>query len=261
MATTAILEQLFNASDVAVVGNFTGSNSTVAVAAVGANSPIVGLILNLFIGIALGANVVIATAIGRGDHETVGRAVHTAILMALGVCGIRIFWVQAVFPRHADFQTLMLVYPLSLFVTAVLMLGALIVCPPHNPDEKTREKGAFRMNTDFVTLNNGVSMPRIGYGVFRMTDAAACEEAVVQAIQSGYRLIDTAAAYENEEAVGRGIQMQAWSPLAAGQGKLFENETLCAIANAHGKSVAQVVLRWLVQRNIVPLVKSANPSA
>ena len=44
------------------------------------------------------------------------------------------------------------------------------------------------MNNDFVTLNNGVTMPRIGYGVFRMTDAAACEEAVVQAIQSGYRL-------------------------------------------------------------------------
>ena len=62
------------------------------------------------------------------------------------------------------------------------------------------------MNNDFVTLNNGVTMPRIGYGVFRMTDAAACEEAVVQAIQSGYRLIDTAAAYENEEAVGRAIR-------------------------------------------------------
>ena len=229
-----------------------------------------------------------------------------------------------------------------------------------------------------VTLNNGIEMPRIGYGVFRMKDPEECEEAVVQAIQSGYRLIDTAAAYENEEAVGRAIrrcgvpreelfittklwitdtsyegakrgfarsmerlglgcvdlylihqpyndyygawraleelyaegkahsigvdnftqdkladflfwnkvkpavnlvecnaffqreddrlymeskniQMQAWSPLAAGQGKLFENETLCAIANTHNKSVAQVVLRWLVQRNIVPLVKSANP--
>ena len=229
-----------------------------------------------------------------------------------------------------------------------------------------------------ITLNNGVKMPAIGYGVFRMKDPAECEEAVVQAIQSGYRLIDTAAAYENEEAVGRAIrrcgvpreelfittklwitdtsyegakrgfarsmerlglgyvdlylihqpyndyygawraleelyaagkarvigvdnftpdkladfvfwnkvkpavnlvecnaffqreedrrymesqniQMQAWSPLAAGQGRLFENETLCAIANTHNKSVAQVVLRWLVQRNIVPLVKSANP--
>ena len=229
-----------------------------------------------------------------------------------------------------------------------------------------------------VTLNNGIEMPRIGYGVFRMKDPEECEQAVVQAIHSGYRLIDTAAAYENEEAVGRAIrrcgvpreelfittklwiidtsyegakcgfahsmkrlgldyvdlylihqpyndyygawraleelyaegkvrsigldnftqdkladflfwnkvkpavnlvecnaffqreddrlymesknvQMQAWSPLAAGQGRLFENKTLCAIANTHNKSVAQVILRWLVQRNIVPLVKSANP--
>ena len=229
-----------------------------------------------------------------------------------------------------------------------------------------------------ITLNNGMEMPRIGYGVFRMKDPEECEEAVVQAIQSGYRLIDTAAAYENEEAVGRAIrrcgvlreelfittklwitdtsyegakrgfsnsmkrlgldyidlyfihqpyndyygawraleelyaegkahsigvdnftqdkladflfwnkvkpavnlvecnaffqrederlymeskniQMQAWSPLAAGQGRLFENKTLRTIATTHNKSVAQVVLRWLVQRNIVPLVKSANP--
>ena len=229
-----------------------------------------------------------------------------------------------------------------------------------------------------ITLNNGVKMPAIGYGVFRMKDPAECEEAVVQAIRSGYRLIDTAAAYENEEAVGRAIrrcgvpreelfvttklwitdtsyegakrgfarsmerlgldsvdlylihqpyndyygawraleelyaagkaraigvdnftpdkladfvfwhkvkpavnliecnaffqreedrrymesqniQMQAWSPLAAGQGRLFENETLRTLAAAHNKTVAQVVLRWLVQRNIVPLVKSANP--
>ena len=229
-----------------------------------------------------------------------------------------------------------------------------------------------------VTLNNGIEMPRIGYGVFRMKDPEECEEAVVQAIQSGYRLIDTAAAYENEEAVGRAIrrcgvsreelfittklwitdtsyegakrgfarsmerlgldyvdlylihqpyndyygawraleelyaegkahaigvdnftqdkladflfwnkvkpavnlaecnaffqreddrlymeskniQMQAWSPLAAGQGRLLENETLRTIATTHNKSVAQVVLRWLVQRNIVPLVKSENP--
>lgn len=67
VAATAILEQLFNASDIAVVGNFTGDASTAAVAAVGANSAIIGLIVNLFIGIALGANVVIAHAIGHGD--------------------------------------------------------------------------------------------------------------------------------------------------------------------------------------------------
>lgn len=83
VAATGILEQLFNASDVAIVGNFTGSAKTVSVAAVGANSPIVGLLLNLFIGIALGANVVIATAIGRGDHKTVKKAVHTSIIMAV----------------------------------------------------------------------------------------------------------------------------------------------------------------------------------
>ena len=55
VAATGILGQLFNAADVAVVGNFTGELRTVAVAAVGANSPVIGLLLNLFIGIALGA--------------------------------------------------------------------------------------------------------------------------------------------------------------------------------------------------------------
>ena len=229
-----------------------------------------------------------------------------------------------------------------------------------------------------ITLNNGITMPKIGYGVFRMMDAEACEEAVVQAIHAGYRLIDTAAAYGNEEAVGKAIrrcgvpreelfittklwitdtsyegakrgfersmehlgldyldlylihqpyndyygawraleelyaagkvraigvdnftpdkladfmfwnkvnpavnlvecnpffqrederaymeskdiQMQAWSPLSAGQANLFRNETLCAIAANHKKTAAQVVLRWLTQRGIVPIVKSANP--
>ena len=55
-------------------------------------------------------------------------------------------------------------------------------------------------------LNNGVQMPKIGFGVFRINDMEECEEAVLQAIQSGYRLIDTASAYENEEAVGRAIR-------------------------------------------------------
>lgn len=229
-----------------------------------------------------------------------------------------------------------------------------------------------------ILLNNGISMPGIGYGVFRMTDENECEKAVIQALDSGYRLIDTAAAYENEQAVGRAIkkseipreelfittklwitdtcyektrdaffrsldrlnldyvdlylihqpyhdyygawkameelyaegkikaigvdnftqdkladflffnkvkpavnmiecnafyqreedliymkeqniQMQAWSPLAAGTDNLFHNEILCQIAEIHRKSVAQIILRWLVQRNIVPVVKSANP--
>ena len=83
VAATAILEQPFNASDIAVVGNFTGAERTAAVAAVGANSSIIGLIVNLFIGIALGANVVIARAIGHGDRETVTEAVHTSILVSV----------------------------------------------------------------------------------------------------------------------------------------------------------------------------------
>ncbi len=55
------------------------------------------------------------------------------------------------------------------------------------------------------------------------------------------------------------ILMQAWSPLAAGKEDLFTNEILCEIAQKHGKSVAQIILRWLVLRGIVPIVKSANP--
>lgn len=232
-----------------------------------------------------------------------------------------------------------------------------------------------------VVLSNGVVMPHIGYGVFRMTDLQECEEAVFNAIKAGYRLIDTATAYGNEEAVGRAIAraigegivtrdelfvttklwitdtsyegakrgfaeslkrlvleyidlyvihqpyndyfgawkaleelydtgkvraigvdnftqdrladfmfwnkirpmvnllecnpwfqredekeylgsqnilLEAWSPLAAGQNDIFHNELLGEIGRAHGKTPAQVVLRWLVQRGIVPLVKSAN---
>ncbi len=231
---------------------------------------------------------------------------------------------------------------------------------------------------DTFVLNNGVEIPKIGFGVFRMTDQAACEEAVLQAIESGYRLIDTAAAYGNEEVVGRAIRrcgvpreelfittklwipdvsyegskrgfaqslerlgldyldmyvihqpyhdyfgawkameelyaqgqiraisvdnftqdrladflfwnqvkpaanllecnpyfqrpdeeaylksehilMQAWSPLAAGQDGVLTHPTIRAIADAHQKSPAQIVLHWLVQRGILPLVKSTNP--
>lgn len=229
-----------------------------------------------------------------------------------------------------------------------------------------------------IRLNNGVEIPPIGFGVFRMGNLEECEKATIEAIKAGYRLIDTATAYKNEEAVGRAIKncgiprdelfittklwitdtsyegakrgfekslsklgldyldlylihqpyndyygawraleelyedgkvraigidnftqdrtadfiffnkikpmvnlvecnaffqredekkyldsenilMQAWAPLAAGQSRLFENETLLQIAHNHNKTVAQIVLRWLVQRGIVPIVKSSNP--
>ena len=57
-----------------------------------------------------------------------------------------------------------------------------------------------------VQLNNGIEMPILGFGVFQIPDAAACEKAVLEAIESGYRLIDTAASYMNETAVGNAIK-------------------------------------------------------
>src|SRR5438270_9693164 len=60
--------------------------------------------------------------------------------------------------------------------------------------------------TPLVTLNNGLEMPILGFGVFQMTDLAECERCVVDAVQTGYSLIDTAASYGNEEAVGRAIK-------------------------------------------------------
>ena len=57
-----------------------------------------------------------------------------------------------------------------------------------------------------VTLNNGVEMPILGFGVFQVSDAEVCERSVYEAIRTGYRLIDTAASYGNEEAVGKAIK-------------------------------------------------------
>ena len=83
VAATSILEQLSNLIATVIIGNFSGPDGTLAMAAVGSNVPLTSLILNLFIGISLGSNVVIANAIGRGDGTTVNKAVHTSILMAL----------------------------------------------------------------------------------------------------------------------------------------------------------------------------------
>jgi len=57
-----------------------------------------------------------------------------------------------------------------------------------------------------VVLNNGVEMPILGFGVYQVIDGGECERSVMEAIRAGYRLIDTAAAYVNEKAVGRAIQ-------------------------------------------------------
>lgn len=230
---------------------------------------------------------------------------------------------------------------------------------------------------DYITLENGVKMPQLGYGVFQMRDEAACQSATEEALSVGYRLIDTAASYGNEQAVGaavrasgiprdevfigtklwlsdasyegakrgldaslrrlgvdyidlfmlhqpfgdifgawrameelyeqgviralgtanfypdhlanlisfsgvtpmvnqvecnvffqqheaqaymnkKGIAMQGWAPFAEGKNNMFSHPVLTAIAEVHNKSVAQVVLRWLIERGIICIPKSAH---
>ena len=230
----------------------------------------------------------------------------------------------------------------------------------------------------FTTLNNGVTMPMLGFGVYQMNDAAACEAAVAEALRVGYRLIDTAAAYGNEESVGRaiansgipreeifvttklwlsdagfdktrlafqrsldrvqldyldlylihqpygdvygawrameelneagriraigvsnfhpdrvmdlmlhnrvapavnqvethpfcqqieaakflhenGVQIESWGPFAEGRNNLFSNPVLSAVATKYQRSIAQIVLRWLLQRGVVAIPKSVRP--
>lgn len=228
-----------------------------------------------------------------------------------------------------------------------------------------------------VVLNNGVEMPLLGFGVFQMSDPQECEQSVVEALQTGYRLIDTAASYENEEAVGKAIkrggvpreelfittklwiqdtgyekakkaferslarlqldyldlylihqpygdvygswrameelyregriraigvsnfhpdrvmdfivhnevipavnqiethpfnqqietqqflqenkvQIESWGPFAEGRNDIFQNELLSSIAEKHKRTVAQVILRWLTQRQVVAIPKSVR---
>ncbi|MEB2290687.1 aldo/keto reductase [Priestia megaterium] len=228
-----------------------------------------------------------------------------------------------------------------------------------------------------VTLNNGVEMPLLGFGVYQIDDEDVCEESVYNALMEGYHLIDKAAVYENEEAVGRAIkrsgvpregifittklwiqdagyesakkafetslrklqldyldlylihmpfgdvygswrameelyregkikaigvsnflndrlidlivhheivpavnqvethvftqqvenaqfmkvhdvQIESWGPFAEGKNNIFNNGTLVSIAEKHHKSVAQVALRWLMQRGIVAIPKSVH---
>lgn len=228
-----------------------------------------------------------------------------------------------------------------------------------------------------VTLNNETTMPVVGYGVFQIPDAQECTRCVIDAIEAGYRHIDTAASYMNEAAVGQGIkncgvergqlfvttklwvqhagyertqkaiddslrrlqldyvdlylihqpygdvhgswramqdayrsgklraigvsnfqpdrlmdiaafneikpavnqievnpfqqqgesiafmrelgvQAEAWAPFAEGRNNLFQNELLQAIADKHGKTIGQVVLRWIVQLGVVALAKTVN---
>lgn len=124
VAATAVLEQLFNASDIAVVGSFAKIKRTESVAAIGAISPVIGLILNLFIGISLGSNVIIATSLGKGDKATAMKAVHTSVVTAF-LAGILV----AVIGELSIAQILKImmipadVYPLTLLYMRIYFSG------------------------------------------------------------------------------------------------------------------------------------------
>lgn len=128
VAATGILGQLFNASDIAIVGNFAQGDTVAAVAAVGANGPVIGLLLNIFIGIALGANVVIANAIGRGDSSTVSRAVHTSIVAAvLGGIIVGLLGQLLAEPVLSMLQVPEDVFPLALKYMRIYLLGLPVI--------------------------------------------------------------------------------------------------------------------------------------
>lgn len=128
VAATGILGQLFNASDIAIVGNFAQGDTVAAVAAVGANGPVIGLLLNIFIGIALGANVVIANAIGRGDKETVSRAVHTSIVAAvIGGIIVGALGQLVAEPVLSMLQVPEDVFPLALKYMRIYLLGLPVI--------------------------------------------------------------------------------------------------------------------------------------
>lgn len=118
VAATAILEQFFTATDVVIAGNFANSDRTAAMATVGTDLPIIGMIIFLFLGLALGSNVVIAQSIGRRDTEGVKKAVHTAVLLSL-IIGIAV----AVFAQFAVVPILgLLEIPAEVLPSAVMYL-------------------------------------------------------------------------------------------------------------------------------------------
>ena len=117
------------------------------------------------------------------------------------------------------------------------------------------------MTQPTATLTNGVAIPMLGFGVYQVLPEE-CERVVIDAIASGYRHIDTAAAYFNEEQVGRairansitrevgymqanGITVAAWGSFAEGKNDFFNQPLLVEIDQKYGKTAGQVALRWL----------------
>lgn len=101
---------------------------------------------------------------------------------------------------------------------------------------------------EFVTLSNGVKMPLEGFGVFQIPDAKVCEQAVTDALST------EAIAMMKEF----GVMPEAWGPLAEGKHGIFTHPALTEIGKKHGKTAAQVALKWNAQRDGVIIPKSIH---
>ena len=125
LALTGILQQLFNAADVAVIGQFVGKE---AMAAVGSNAPVVGLLVNLFVGVSLGTNVVIAKYTGRRDRKRIRSAVYTSLVFAV-VSGLVMTGVGqlVIGPLLHMMDVPPEVYPMSLLYMRIYLCGLPII--------------------------------------------------------------------------------------------------------------------------------------
>ena len=193
VAATGILEQLFNASDLAIVGNFTGKAKTVAVAAVGANSPIIGLLLNFFIGIALGANVVIANAIGKGDEKTIHKAVHTSVITAV-VCGLLVTLFGELFIGNL-LQMLNVpedVFPYALLYIRIYLLGMPVILLYNFEAAIFRSIGETKMPLEALAVSGvlNVALNLFFVIVLKMTvNGAAIATVIANAVSSVFLFI------------------------------------------------------------------------
>lgn len=125
LAATGMLQQLFNAADVAVVGRFVGKN---AMAAVGSNSAIIGLLVNGFVGISLGANVVISTFTGQKNEGGISRSVHTSVLLSLiGGIMITLLGELVASPLLKIMSVPAEVFPMALAYLRIYLLGMPVI--------------------------------------------------------------------------------------------------------------------------------------
>ena len=125
LAATGILQQLFNAADIAVVGHWVGKD---AMAAVGSNTPLISLIINLFVGVSIGANVVIARYIGMKNKEGVKKAVHTSLMISVlsgavtaGICELAAPYILRLLSIPPE------VYPMALLYFRVYVIGMPVI--------------------------------------------------------------------------------------------------------------------------------------